>query len=173
MARGNPFLPHVINKYHIAFLDAEHAKRYDTIVSRKICAPSYLDVDMLRTLHLYDDLVILLGNLGWTDFVRLQELVYERLIWEFMSSLVVDFTRKFDEVRGYICFRLLTILMKCTLLGLTRCCVYPLRVPPPTLIPPTTPKSCGPLSLVLGVRTKLGLPRSPGFVIRCFVTSNA
>ena len=107
----------MINKYNIAFLDAEHAKRYDTIVSRKICAPSYLDVDMLRTLHLYDDLVILLGNLGWTDFVPLQEPVYERLIWEFMSSLVVDFTRKFDEVRGYICFRLFNHTHEMHLIG--------------------------------------------------------
>ena len=51
-ARSNPSLPHVTNKYNIALLDAEHAKRYDTIVGRKICAPNYLDVDMSRTLHL-------------------------------------------------------------------------------------------------------------------------
>ena len=105
-ARGNPSLPHVQNKHHIVFMDAEHASRYDALVGRKICAPSYLDVDMLRTLHLYDDLEILLRNLGWLDFVTLQESVYERLVWEFMSSYVVDFNRKFDEVRGYIRFRL-------------------------------------------------------------------
>ena len=63
-ARGNSSPPHVLNKYNIVFLDAEHARRYDVIVSRKICAPNYLDVQMLTTLHLYDDLVILLHNLG-------------------------------------------------------------------------------------------------------------
>ena len=49
-------------------MDAEHARRYDVVVSRKICAPNCLDVEMLTTLHLYDDLVILLRNLGWADF---------------------------------------------------------------------------------------------------------
>ncbi|KAJ8429181.1 hypothetical protein Cgig2_011785 [Carnegiea gigantea] len=78
-------------------MDADHASRCAAIVSRKICAPSYIDIDMLRTLQLYDDVV---------DFIALQEPVYERLVWEFMSSYVVDFKRKFDDVRGYIRFRL-------------------------------------------------------------------
>ena len=30
--------------------------------------------------------------------MQLQEPVYERLVWEFMRSLVVDLRRKFDEV---------------------------------------------------------------------------
>ncbi|KAJ8441908.1 hypothetical protein Cgig2_014377 [Carnegiea gigantea] len=61
---------------------------------------------MLTTLHLYDDLLILLLNLSWEHFVVLQEPVYERLVWEFMSFLIVDVHCKFDEVRGYIRFRL-------------------------------------------------------------------
>ena len=96
----------MLNKYNIVLLDVEHARRYDAIVSQKIGAPHYLDVETLTTLHLYDDLVILLRNLGWGNFVTLQEFVYEQLVCEFISSLVVDFTRKFDEVRGYIRFRL-------------------------------------------------------------------
>ena len=42
-ARGNSSLPHVINKYHLVLVDAEHASRYDSIVTRKISTPSYLD----------------------------------------------------------------------------------------------------------------------------------
>jgi len=61
---------------------------------------------MLATLHLYDDLRLLLHNLGWENFMALQEPVYERLVWEFMSSLVVDLDRTFDRVKGYIRFRL-------------------------------------------------------------------
>ena len=40
-ARGNTSLPHVINKYRLVFVDAEHASRYDAIVTRKLSAPSY------------------------------------------------------------------------------------------------------------------------------------
>jgi len=83
-------------------MDVQHASRYDAIMSRKICAPNYLDVEMLTTLHLYDDLYFLLHNLGWENFVAFQETIYERLSWEFMSSLIVDLYRKFDEVKGYI-----------------------------------------------------------------------
>ena len=68
-ARGNSSIPHVLNKYNIIFMDAEHARRYDAVVSRKICARNYLDVEMLTTLHLYDDLVILLHNLGWASHI--------------------------------------------------------------------------------------------------------
>ena len=49
-ARGNASLPHVINKYHLVFVDAKHASRYDAIVTRKLSAPSYLDRQMLKTL---------------------------------------------------------------------------------------------------------------------------
>ena len=108
-ARGNSSLPHVINKYHLVFMDAEHASRYDSIVTRKLSAPRYLDRQMLETLSLYDDLRRLLVTLGWVHFVELQEPVYERLVWEFMSSLVVDLRRKFDEVPGYIRFRLFNV----------------------------------------------------------------
>ena len=71
VARGNSSIPHVLNKYNIVFVDAEHARRYDAIVSRKICAPNYLDVKMLTTLYLYDDLLILLRNFSWENFVAL------------------------------------------------------------------------------------------------------
>jgi len=46
------------------FIDVQQATRYDAIVSRKIYAPSYLDVDMLNTSHLYDASRLLLRNLG-------------------------------------------------------------------------------------------------------------
>jgi len=35
--------------------------------------------------------------------------VYERLVWKFMSSLVVNLRPRFDEVQGYICFRLFNV----------------------------------------------------------------
>jgi len=65
---------------------------------------------MLETMSLYDDLRRLLVNLGWANFVELQELVYERLVWEFISSLVVDLHRRFDEVPGFIRFPLFNVM---------------------------------------------------------------
>jgi len=79
-ARGNFSLPHVVNKYNIAFLDTNHAPHYDVIITRKIRAPSYLDEQMLTALQLFDDLKILLSRLSWVHFVSLQEPVYEWLI---------------------------------------------------------------------------------------------
>jgi len=118
VARGNPSLSYVINKYNIIFLDAERATRYDIITTRKLSARSYLDRQMLETAHLYDDLRRLLDILGWENFVQLQELVYERLVWEFISSLVVDLNQKFDELQGYVRFHLFNLTHK---MHLIRC----------------------------------------------------
>ena len=79
------------------------------LLTRKLSAPSYLDRQMLETMSLYDDLRRLLVNLGWENFVELQEPVYERLVWDFMSSLLVDLHRRFDEIPGYIHFRLFNV----------------------------------------------------------------
>jgi len=67
-------------------------------VTRRLSAPSYLDRHILDIVSFYDDLRRLLGILRWENFVELQEPVYEWLVWEFISSLVVDLRRKFDEV---------------------------------------------------------------------------
>ena len=94
-ARGNSNFPHVVNKYNIAFLDNDHVSRYIAIVNRKISAPGYFDEQMLTTLHLFDNLRILLARLGWVNFMQLQEPIDEYLVWEFMSSLVVDLNWEF------------------------------------------------------------------------------
>jgi len=62
----------VIIKYNLVFIDAKEASSYDATVNRKIGAPNYLDVDVLNTLHFYDDLRIMLRNIGWENFVALQ-----------------------------------------------------------------------------------------------------
>jgi len=51
-------------------MDAEHASRYDSIVTRKLSAHSYFDSQILETVSLYDDLRRLLGILGWENFVE-------------------------------------------------------------------------------------------------------
>jgi len=49
---------------------------------------------------------ILLGKLGWLHFVTLQVPIYERLVWVFMCSLMVDLKMTFRDNIGYIRFRL-------------------------------------------------------------------
>ena len=41
------------------------------LVSHKISEPKYIDVDLLRTLHLWDDLTMLFGVFGWQNYVKL------------------------------------------------------------------------------------------------------
>jgi len=42
--------------------------------------PNYIDKQMLETLHLLDDLRLLLGRLVWLYFVTLQEPVHKRFV---------------------------------------------------------------------------------------------
>ena len=83
---------------------------------------------MLETMSLYDDLRRLLVDLEWENFVKLQEPMYEWFVWEFMSSLVIDLRRKFDEVQGTFVFVYLTQRMKCISFALMNCCIYLLLV---------------------------------------------
>jgi len=59
VTRGNSSIAYMLNKYNLIFVDAVHTSYCDAIVSRKIYAANYLDVEILTTLHLYDDLRLL------------------------------------------------------------------------------------------------------------------
>ena len=58
--------------------------------------------------------------------MQLQEPVYERLMWEFMSFLVVDIHRKFDAGQGHIRFRLFNATYEIHLIRFNKL----LRLPP-------------------------------------------
>ena len=73
-------------------------------MSRKIFEPKYVDVGLLQTLHLRDDMSSLFGVLGWTDHVQLQFPVYEEFLWEFFSSFVIDEKREHNNYPCYIRF---------------------------------------------------------------------
>jgi len=62
VARGKSSLPYVVNKYGIEIFYDDYEKSHDAIISIKIYAPNYLDKKMLATLHLLDDLCILLAD---------------------------------------------------------------------------------------------------------------
>ena len=59
---------------------------------------------MLRSLGLWDNLHELLEVVGWVEFMTLDKPVYERLCWEFLSSLKVDWTTSYQNRPVHIQF---------------------------------------------------------------------
>ena len=86
--------------------------------------------------------------------------MYERLVWEFISYLIVDLCRKFDEVQGCIRFRLFNITHEMHVIRFDEL----LRLPHfGTLIPDHenyTPRVFGAPSPVLGGHMRHSPPRS-------------
>jgi len=88
--RAQSPLPHIINKHGIVFIDDEQWNHYDELVSWKISEPKYVDVGLSQSLHLWDDMNSLFGVLGWTEYVQLQFSIYEKFVWEFFHSFIID-----------------------------------------------------------------------------------
>ena len=88
------------------FVDDVQCERYDTLVIRKISAPKYIDVELLRELGMWEDMNTLLDHFGWHDYLQLQFPVYEKLVWEFFSSFTIDTTMEYHNGHYYIHFRL-------------------------------------------------------------------
>ena len=57
-------------------------------------------MDSLQSLGLLDDMINLIRNLGWVEYVKMQCTSYNYLMLEFLSSLNVDWDDKYrgDEV---------------------------------------------------------------------------
>jgi len=103
-AQSSP--PHVINKYNIVFVEDVQRERYDALVTRKISAPKYIDVELLQGLGMWDDMNASIGHLGYCDYVQLQFPVYEKTVWEFFSSFTIDTKGEYRNRCCYIVFRL-------------------------------------------------------------------
>ena len=85
-------------------MDDLQREKYDALATRKISAPKYIDVESLQALGMCDDVNSLLGHLGWSDYVHLQFPVYEKLVWEFFSSITIDTTGEYHNECCYIHF---------------------------------------------------------------------
>ena len=88
------------------FVDGVQCERYDTLFTRRISEPKYLNVEMLQALDMWNDIDALLGHLGWLDYVQLRFPMYEKLIWEFFSFFTIDTAGEYNSGRCYIRFRL-------------------------------------------------------------------
>ena len=63
---------------------------YDSVACRRITEPNYIDFGLLESLRLLDSLNELLEVTGLGEYMRMDKLVYERLCWEFLSSIKVN-----------------------------------------------------------------------------------
>jgi len=54
-----------------------------------------MDVDLSKTVKLWETVSELIGVAGWINFLSLTLLVYEHLCWEFLNSLVMDWNARF------------------------------------------------------------------------------
>jgi len=104
-APGNqPPSPHSINKYELRFSNSKHIVTYDSIATRRIIEPKYMDIEFLTSVGLWHNLRELIEAAGWTDFLRFTFSIYERLCWECLSSLVVDWNAHYQDHPVYIKF---------------------------------------------------------------------
>ena len=91
VAKGNrPTPPHAINKYALQFIDQEQTIHYDSIVSRRITEPKYIEFVMLKSLAMWESINEFLEVAGWVDHMNMTKPVYEKLCREFLSSLKVN-----------------------------------------------------------------------------------
>ena len=74
----------------LQFVNDAQKSRYELLVTRNTSEQKFFHADSLRSLGLLDDLLTLLGRLGWTEYINMQCTSYDRLMVEFLSSLAVD-----------------------------------------------------------------------------------
>jgi len=87
----------------------EQKSRYEVLVTRNTSEQKYFHADSLRSLGLLDDLLTLLGRLGWTDYINMKYTSYDRVMVEFLSSLAVDLDGRYNDQEVVIYFRMFNI----------------------------------------------------------------
>src|SRR4051812_21212192 len=78
--------PTHLDYLRIKFKDETHRKRFEVLAQRDISPTRHADDSCLRTLGLYDSVSWMFERIGWSHFLTLQHLTYERLTLEFPSS---------------------------------------------------------------------------------------
>ena len=74
----------------LIFANDAHKTKYESLCGRLTSEQKLLHADSLRTLGLYDDMQLLLGNLGLSHFAERHCVTFDRLTLEFLSSLRVE-----------------------------------------------------------------------------------
>ena len=63
---------------------------YDSVDSTKMPEPKHTSNVVLDGIDLLNDISELVEVVGWLDYMNWDKLIYERLCWEFLSSLKVN-----------------------------------------------------------------------------------
>ena len=74
-----------------------------------------MDINLLRSLGLWDRLLELLEVAGWVEFIQLNKLVYERLCWEFLSFTKVTWSAQYQNKPVHIQFQFFNRLYEANL----------------------------------------------------------
>ena len=90
----------------LQFVSDEQKSWYATLATRNTSEQKFFHADSLRSLGLLDDMLVLIGRLGWTEYITMQCTSYDRLMIEFLSSLHVDWDGTFDGHEVAIYFRM-------------------------------------------------------------------
>jgi len=93
----------------LQFVNNDQKSRHEVLVTRNTSEQKYFHADSLRSLGLLDDLLTLLGRLGWTDYINMQYTSYDRLMFEFLSSFVVNWDGRYNGQEVAIYFRMFNI----------------------------------------------------------------
>lgn len=90
----------------LSFVSDEQKSRYDLLITRNTSEQKYFHADTLRQLGLLDDMLVLFGRLGWTEYVNMQYPSYDRLMVEFLSSVIVNWDHTYNGQEVEIYFRM-------------------------------------------------------------------
>ena len=90
----------------LIFANDAHKVKYESLCSRLTSEQKFLHVESLRTLGLYEDMQMLLGNLGLLHFTERHCVTFDRLTLEFLSSLRVEWNGTYRGEIVDISFRM-------------------------------------------------------------------
>ena len=93
----------------LQFISGAQKSRYELLVTRYASEQKFFHADSLRTLGLLDDMLVLFGRLGWSDYINMQYASYDRLMVEFLSALSIDWDGRYNGQEVAISFRMFNV----------------------------------------------------------------
>ena len=86
-------------------MNNERKVKYETLSAKKTTEQKFWHVNSIRALGMFDDVVTLLSNLGWMEYVEMNCVYYDYLIIEVLGSLNVNWVGSYRGQVVLISFR--------------------------------------------------------------------
>jgi len=109
----------------LIFANDAHKTKYESLCGRLASEQKLLHADSLRTLGLYDDMQLLLENLGLSHFAERHCVTFDRLTLEFLSSLRVEWNGTYRGEIVDISFRMFNTDHRLSLRGFNNLMHFP------------------------------------------------